>query len=60
MSVQKRQRERDKAERAAFKRDVRTQREPREDGTDPAVATSDDLEGYGLAPDLDEDEAGRR
>ena len=60
MSVQKRQRERDKAERAAFKRDVRTQREPREDGADPAVATSDDLEGYGLAPEREEDDARHR
>jgi len=60
MSVQKRQRERDKAERAAFKRDLRGQREPRDGGADPAVATSDDLEGYGLAPDPDEDVAGHR
>jgi hypothetical protein len=57
MSVQKRKRERDKAERAAMKREGRTQREPREDDGEPAVATADDLEGYGLAPDPDENDA---
>jgi len=51
MSVQKRQRERDKAERAAIKREVRSEREPREEDGEPAVATADDLEAYGLASD---------
>jgi len=51
MSVQKRQRERDKAERAAIKREVRGEREPREEDGEPTVATADDLEAYGLAPD---------
>ena len=58
MSVQKRKRERDKAERAAMKREERTTKEPRvEDGGEPAVATDEDLEGYGLAPEPEEDEA---
>jgi len=58
MSVQKRKRERDKAERAAMKREERSQREPREEASgEPAVATDADLEGYGLAPEPDEGEA---
>jgi len=58
MSVQKRKRERDKAERAAMKREERSQREPRADeSSEPAVATDAALEGYGLAPEPAEDEA---
>jgi hypothetical protein len=55
MSVQKRKRERDKAERAAQKREERAQRESSEPEGD-AVATVDDLEGYGILPDAGEDE----
>jgi hypothetical protein len=60
MSVQKRKRERDKAERAAMKREGRTQRETRDDDEsgEPPVATASDLEGYGLVPEPDEEEAG--
>ena len=58
MSVQKRKRERDKAERAAMKREGRSIREPKSDGGEPAVATESDLEGYGLVRETDEDEPG--
>jgi len=57
MSVQKRKRERDKAERAAMKREERSTKEPREEAGEPAVATDADLEGYGLAPEPEEDDA---
>lgn len=58
MSVQKRKRERDKAERAALKREERLQqRDVSEDDGEAAsaVATQDDLEGYGLAPEPEQD-----
>lgn len=57
MSVQKRQREREKAERAAIKREERSQpRDTSEDeSSEPAVATESDLEGYGLVPSTDDD-----
>lgn len=44
MSVLKRQRERKKAEKAAMKRETRGQKER----SDTDVATTEDLEGYGL------------
>ena len=47
-SVLKRQRERKKAEKAALKRELRVQREPEPEGPANRVATSEDLEGYGL------------
>jgi hypothetical protein len=45
MSVLKRQRERKKAEKAAIKRETRTEEKERSDSD---VATAEDLEGYGL------------
>lgn len=50
MSVQKRKRERDKAERAAMKREGRLRDDEGAEGSgnESAVATHDDLEGYGL------------
>lgn len=51
MSVLKRQRERQKAEKAARKRELRSQEtteEPRESGAEP---TRDELEGYGIVFD---------
>jgi len=58
MSVQKRKRERDKAERAAMKREERSQKDPREEtSSEPAVATHADLEGYGLVAEEEEDDA---
>jgi hypothetical protein len=57
MSVLKRQRERKKAEKAALKREQRGQPiEPVEERDSP-VATRDDLAGYGLLVD-EEEEAG--
>lgn len=49
MSVQKRRRERDKAEKAALKRELRDQQRGSgsEDRSSP-VATLEDLEGYGI------------
>jgi hypothetical protein len=60
MSVQKRQRERKKAEKAELKRETRRQSvgsAEREPGTQ--VAGRDDLEGYGVvvAPGSDPEEA---
>jgi hypothetical protein len=58
MSVLKRQRERKKAEKAALKREQRAKREPGEEaGGSDQVATPEDLEGYGLVVDPDEDDA---
>lgn len=56
MSVQKRKREREKAEKAAIKRERRFQKSPEDDRED-AVATRSDLEGYGVLPTPEEDEA---
>jgi len=56
MSVQKRKRERDKAERAAQKRE---QRAERDESSETPVATEADLEGYGLAPSPDDEEGER-
>lgn len=49
MSVQKRKREREKAEKAALKRDRRFNKSP-DDDRESLVATRDDLEGYGVVP----------
>lgn len=49
-AVLKRQREVKKAEKAAMKREKRLSREAATPVTD-RVATNDDLEGYGFAPD---------
>jgi hypothetical protein len=51
-SVLKRQRERKRAEKAALKREQRAQRSQKGGDTDSGapVATSDELEGYGIAP----------
>jgi hypothetical protein len=56
MSVQKRLRERKKAEKAAIKREERSQREPDTEGSEDQVATQADLEGYGLVVPEDEEE----
>ena len=56
MSVQKRLRERKKAEKAAIKREGRAQREPSAEGSEDQVATQADLEGYGLVVPEDEEE----
>ena len=53
-AILKRQREVKKAERAALKREKREIRKE-EDTLTGAVATADDLAGYGFGPD-DEDE----
>jgi hypothetical protein len=57
MGVLKRQRELRKQEKAAFKREkkARRQEERAEDaGAGHQVATREDLEGYGLGPELDD------
>jgi hypothetical protein len=48
MSVQKRQRERQKSEKAAQKREARAQRKTGSGSPDDAVASWEDLEGYGV------------
>ena len=56
-AILKRQREVKKAERAALKREKRETRKEmgKDDESDPsAVATADDLAGYGFGPDDDE------
>lgn len=56
--VLKRQRERKKAEKAAMKREQRTQRERPEATTEGTpVASQDDLAAYGLVTDPDDSEA---
>jgi hypothetical protein len=58
MSVLKRQRERKKAEKAALKREQKARREPEDEAGGPdQVATREDLEGYGLVVEPDEDES---
>ena len=52
MTIMKRQRERKKAEKAAMKREQRQQRE--KTPAEEAVATAEDLEGYGIVPESDE------
>ena len=54
-SVQKRKREREKAEKAAIKRERRFRKPSDEDREDP-VATRDELEGYGFVPTTEPDE----
>ncbi|MEE8580622.1 MAG: hypothetical protein V3T33_03440 [Myxococcota bacterium] len=53
-AVLKRQREVRKAEKAALKRDQREQRAQNR-SPDTPVATQDDLEGYGVATDSDDE-----
>jgi hypothetical protein len=57
MSVQKRQRERQKAEKAALKREQRARREPGGGGTADQTPTREDLEAYGIVQPRDDDEA---
>lgn len=54
MSVQKRLRERKKAEKSAMKREERASREPGDD-SGGGVATADDLEGYGIVTEPEEE-----
>ena len=54
MSVQKRLRERKKAEKADFKREQRAERKA-EKGGPTEVASQEDLEGYGMV--VEEEEA---
>ena len=57
MSVLKRKREREKAEKAAQKRMMRELKEPKEAESEAErVATREDLEGYGLINEEDEPE----
>ncbi len=53
MSVQKRKREREKAEKAARKREMRSQGE--EEVRSSSEATQEDLEAYGLVQPADEE-----
>ena len=50
MSVQKRARERKKAEQAELKRATRRRGEPEEASRGGQVADRDDLDSYGIAP----------
>ena len=54
-SFQKREREKRKAEKASRKREIKEERssEPRDESE--VVATEDDLAGYGLAPEPEEE-----
>ena len=56
--VLKRQRERKKAERAAWKREQKEERARRKGEAAGLVATRDDLEGYGVLPDSVEESEG--
>ena len=49
--VLKRQREQKKAEKAALKRDQRSERQRESAGDGAQVASQDDLAGYGLGPE---------
>lgn len=55
MSVLKRQRERKKAEKAALKRELREQRTAEKDGSETRVATREDLAGYGVVDEEEEE-----
>lgn len=56
MSVQKRLRERKKAEKAELKREMRgRQTETPEERPETDIASRDDLEGYGLVSEPEED-----
>ena len=55
MSVQKRLRERKKAEKAQIKREMRAMREPAEESGDGSP-TRDDLVGYGMVVEEEEEE----
>ena len=52
MTIMKRQRERKKAEKAAMKRETRGQKER----SDTDIATTEDLEGYGLVSESSSNE----
>lgn len=54
-SFQKREREKRKVEKASRKREIKEERssEPRDEAVE--VATEDDLAGYGLAPEPEEE-----
>jgi hypothetical protein len=57
MSVRKRKRELEKAEKAAIKRERRFQKSSaEEDQREAPVATRDDLEGYGVLPSAEGDD----
>ena len=55
--VLKRQRERKKAEKAALKRELRSQRDKPEGSNGAVVASQDDLAAYGLVTDPEADES---
>lgn len=56
MSVQKRLRERKKAEKAELKREMKNNPMPEPDeGPTSSVATRDDLEGYGMINEPEEE-----
>lgn len=55
MSVLKRQRERKKAEKAAMKREQRQDKEATPESGGNVQATREDLEGYGLIVEPDEE-----
>jgi hypothetical protein len=57
--VLKRQRERKKAEKAAWKREQREERAQRKGAAAGLVATRDDLAGYGLTRDDDSEDEDR-
>ena len=58
MSIMKRQRERTKAEKAAAKREEKLSRSTREDSDGGQVASTEDLEGYGVVNPPDEGDEG--
>ena len=58
MSVLKRQRERKKAEKAAMKRELKSTKERSAASPEDQVATRDDLAGYGLVSEEEEEESG--
>lgn len=60
MSVLKRQRERNRAEKAAAKREQRLHREPADGKEGGAVASRDELESYGIVVERGEEERERR
>lgn len=57
MSVQKRQRERQKAEKAALKREQRARREPTTGEPSDQLPTREDLEAYGIVPPQEDEES---
>jgi hypothetical protein len=59
-SILKRQRELKKAEKAAEKRERRQLERGEQQKGGPQVASYDDLEGYGMVGDRDDDAPGRK